>query len=143
MQHETNFETTRFYGGGYSPEQDHDRLTGQLRKVFDYMASSHKIPECWVSLRQISDYTGVPESSASAKLRTLRNEHGFIIDKMRKKHGSGLWVYRLKGRGEIPEKRKSRQQLESEIGELKKALRTIAMTTGEERTLQIANGVLS
>lgn len=111
QQQEIDFTGTRFYGAGFDPEQDKKRLTGQLRCIFSFMAS-----RCnkWVTLRELSAGTGAPEASASAALRSLRNEHGFIIEKMREEHGRGTWLYKLVGRGEPPKRKRNALKEENE-----------------------------
>lgn len=92
---------TRFYGDGYDPAVDHTRLTGNLEKVRAELVKSVKW-EGATTLKSLSTRTGVPEASVSAALRTLRNEHGYVISKKRKTEESGTWLYWISGKGEKP-----------------------------------------
>ena len=83
------FSDAVFHGAGYDKQKDHDRLSGNMRKVYDVMADHQRH-----TLREISERTGVPEASASACLRTLRNQYGYVIDKERVGHeAAGTWQY--------------------------------------------------
>lgn len=79
-----------FDGPDYKPEQDRERLTGQIRRVYACMASGQ-----WMSLRQIAAATGDPEASVSAQLRHLRKPRfgGHCVEKVH--IGQGLYHYRL------------------------------------------------
>jgi len=68
---------------------DHKRLGAQLVKVRDYMLKSS-----WRTLRQISDATGAPEASVSARLRDLRHM-GFSVKTVRAREGGALYLYRV------------------------------------------------
>ena len=79
-----------FDGPDYSPEQDQERLTGQVRRVYACMASGQ-----WLTLRQIAALTGDPEASVSAQLRHLRKPR-FGGHRVEKNYlGRGLYEYRL------------------------------------------------
>jgi hypothetical protein len=69
---------------------DHERLAGQMLRVFDYMKSGE-----WRTLREIADATGDPESSISAQLRHLRKPRFGSHTVERKHDGGGLHFYRL------------------------------------------------
>ena len=106
------FEQAKFHGAGYDAAKDHARLTGQLKKVHDILIAAMDIDSLlprMLSLRDISGRTGVPEASASACLRTLRNQFGFVIDKQRVKEHGGTWVYWISGGGMGEYSRKPRK----------------------------------
>ena len=81
---------TRFDGDDYNHERDSARLTGQIKRVYDFMLDG-----AWKTLDEISDATGDPHSSVSAQLRNLRKKRfgGHNIE--RKYMGGGLYSYRL------------------------------------------------
>ena len=82
-----------FDGPEYVPEFDAERLTGQLRRVFNLMRDGE-----WRSLDEIADKTGDPHASVSAQLRHLRkNKFGnHTVDKRRVgEKKSGYYKYRL------------------------------------------------
>lgn len=89
-----NFDAPlRFNGPCYSPEHDNARLTGQILRVFEFMASGD-----WHTLREIAAATGDPESSVSAQLRHLRKERfgSHVVEKRNRGDRSiGLFEYRL------------------------------------------------
>lgn len=93
------FKGPHFNGPDYDPELDGERLTGQLRRVFDVVKDRR-----WHSLSKIAEITGDPESSVSAQLRHLRKERfgGWLIERKRAKPDStrGLFLYRLAGKKE-------------------------------------------
>lgn len=78
----------------YEPKRDRKRLNKQAIAVFQFM-SDHE----WHSLRDISEATGAPEASASARLRDFRSEKfgGFNVE--RRHLSKGLWQYRMLGQG--------------------------------------------
>lgn len=87
---------TRFDGTDYVAERDNARLTGQILRVWECMASGQ-----WRTLREIADITGDPEASVSAQLRHLRKER-FGSHKVEREHvGKGLYKYRLIRSGEL------------------------------------------
>ena len=81
-----------FDGETFSRELDGVRLTGQSKKVFDFMADSK-----WHTLADISEGTSSPESSVSARLRDYRKVRfgRHTIQKRRRSEGSGTWEYKL------------------------------------------------
>lgn len=81
-----------FDGDTFSPELDGVRLSGQSKKVFDFMADSK-----WHTLAEISKGTSYPESSISARLRDYRKVRfgSHIIEKRRRYGISGTWEYQL------------------------------------------------
>lgn len=82
-----------FDGRTYQPEHDRERLNSQLRRVFDTMEDG-----LWRTLAEISEATGDPQASVSARIRDLRKVKfgGFSVDKRRRGEPMvGLWEYRL------------------------------------------------
>jgi hypothetical protein len=87
------FDGAKFNGPVYEPEFDQDRLTGQIRRVYDLMIDGR-----WRTLDEISRATNDPHASISAQLRHLRKERfgSHVIDKQaRGNRKTGLWEYRL------------------------------------------------
>ncbi len=54
-------------GSTFNQEMDSERLLKQSGRVFEFVKSGR-----WLTLREISDATGDPEASVSARLRDLR-----------------------------------------------------------------------
>jgi hypothetical protein len=79
-----------FNGPAYVPEEDHDRLRGQLLRIFECMSDGKER-----SLGQIEDATGDPQASISAQLRHLRKEKYGSHTVLRISKGGGLHHYRL------------------------------------------------
>lgn len=79
--------TDRF-GSSYDSALDYSRLNAQQRKVWEVMRDGK-----YRTLRQISELTGAPEASASARLRDLRNIHGLKVERARRERG--LHEYRV------------------------------------------------
>lgn len=69
---------------------DPERLTRQARKVYDAMVDGH-----WHTLRELSDLSGAPEASVSARLRDLRGDEHRLPLEAEKIPGSNAWRYRL------------------------------------------------
>jgi len=87
------FDNARFNGSDYNPEFDKERLTGQIKRIYNLMGDG-----CWRTLGEIEIATGDPQSSISAQLRHLRKKRfGFnTINKRRRGvESSGLWEYQL------------------------------------------------
>lgn len=83
-----------FDGSDYKPELDQVRLTGQLKRIYDFMSDGQ-----WWSVQEISNFTGDPENSVSAQLRNLRKLRfgGHTIERERKGNPKyGYSKYRLK-----------------------------------------------
>lgn len=86
-------KTPQFDGKTYVPELDHDRLGKQLRAVFEFMLDGR-----WHTLREVSQGTGHPEASVSARFRDFRKPRfgRFTLETDRVGPGkSGLHKYRL------------------------------------------------
>ena len=81
----------RFNGPEYVPARDDVRLTGQIKRVFGVMKNSD-----WITVAEISDITGDPQTSISAQIRHLRKERfgGFDIP-ARRRNDSSLYEYKL------------------------------------------------
>lgn len=78
----------KFNGNDYDHARDRERLTGQIKRVYDVMKSGARL-----TLQDIADLTGDPHASISAQLRHLRKTRfgGFTINK---EHlGNGLYRY--------------------------------------------------
>lgn len=69
--------------------EDHKRLGKQMAKVRDFALQHLGEP---LTLRQLSDATGAPEASVSARIRDLRGL-GFHVKTERAGPGRGLHVY--------------------------------------------------
>lgn len=82
------FEDAQFKGSTYEPSRDRARLTGQLGRVYDFMSAGG-----WWSLSLITKACGGSEAGVSARLRQLRNEYGYIIE--RRRVDGGLYEYRM------------------------------------------------
>ena len=80
-------------GETYNPDLDHERLSGQLRRVFELMRDG----QCRTH-RQIADVCQGSEAAVSARLRDLRKAKfgGHIVERVRV--NGGLWRYSLKVR---------------------------------------------
>lgn len=66
-------------GSTYEREFDFDRLNRQEALVYRAFARGG-----WYTLRELSDATGQPEASISARFRDLKNIHGLKTDKRRR-----------------------------------------------------------
>jgi len=80
----------RFDGATFDQERDGERLSSQLLRVLETIKDGR-----WRSLKQLSNETGDPEASVSARLRDLRKQRfgGHVIG--RRYLGGGLYEYRL------------------------------------------------
>lgn len=86
-------ENVRFDGSDIDSKKDNERLTGQIKAIFDLMKDGK-----FRTLREIEDSTNFPQSSISAQLRNLRKERfgSFNIDKRsRGDRENGLFEYRI------------------------------------------------
>lgn len=79
-----------FDGETYDPDRDYVRLSGQLKRVYEFM-SDHK----WHTLQEIADACYGTEAAVSARLRDLRKQkYGSHV--VEKEHVfNGLYQYRL------------------------------------------------
>lgn len=76
-------------GATFDPVQDTMRLNQQATDVWAYMRDG-----CWHTLRAISQHTGHPEASVSARLRDFRKER-FGTHTVERRHTLRLFVYRV------------------------------------------------
>jgi hypothetical protein len=84
---------TRFDGSNVIEAYDNERLTGQLKRVYDAMKDGN-----WRTLGEIEDRTGDNQASVSAQLRNLRKERfgSYQVEKRtRGDRKSGLFEYRV------------------------------------------------
>ena len=87
------FNQPDFDGPCYKQEFDQDRLTGQIKAIFELMSDGKKR-----TLTEISSSTNYPESSVSAQLRHLRKDKfgNHQVEKQRRgEEKNGLWEYWL------------------------------------------------
>lgn len=82
-------------GLSYNHKKDFTRLNRQAQAVYTYMQNG-----LWRTLSEISQATGAPEASVSARLRDMRKSRmgGYPVHK-RRRADKGLWEYRLDVRG--------------------------------------------
>lgn len=83
-----------FDGETYDHERDHERLTGQLRRVADVVLDGR-----WRTFDEIEAVTGDPPQSISARLRDLRKRKfgAFTVERRIRDEArsAGLWEYRV------------------------------------------------
>lgn len=81
-------------GPDYDIQLDGKRLRTQLEVLTDFMLFCRDI-NAWVSLAEIEEQTGIPQSSASSQLRHLRKKAfgSHTVDKRRR--SIGTWEYFL------------------------------------------------
>ena len=80
-----------FDGSTYEPERDHERLKGQLRRVYELMRDGR-----WRTLEQITDHVGGSQASVSARLRDFRKaKYGSRIVE-RQRVSNGWFEYRVR-----------------------------------------------
>lgn len=79
-----------FNGADYNRKRDDERLTGQLKRIYDAIRDGE-----WRTLGQIEELTGDPQPSISAQLRHLRKKRfgSHTIERRHVEHG--LYQYRL------------------------------------------------
>lgn len=84
-----------FGGSTYDARRDGKRLGKQMRAVRDLMLELEDWE--WVTLSDISNASGYPEASISARLRDLRKDAfgGYRVDR-RRRAGAGTWEYRVR-----------------------------------------------
>jgi hypothetical protein len=90
-------EEPGFDGETIEPEQDHERLKGQLKKVRDVMIDSQ-----WRTLSEIAESVGAPEGAVSARLRDLRKEKFGGYEVNRQRVDGGLYRYQVIDPEEYP-----------------------------------------
>lgn len=82
-----------FDGPCYDSRYDRDRLTGQIKRIFDLMKDGR-----WRTLKEIAAETEDPAPSVSAQLRHLRKERFGAHAVLKRRRGNpyhGVWEYRL------------------------------------------------
>lgn len=85
-------------GEGVETLWDKVRIGGQGLRIFEMMASS---PHSWFSLRELAEYTNIPEASVSAALRSFRRkENGAHKVHRRRVQGENFFEYQLEVNGE-------------------------------------------
>lgn len=79
-------------GDTYEAEFDRDRLNAQMRRVYDVMAGAG-----WLTLAQISERTGDPEASVSARYRDFKKAKFGGLTTQRRRHAfsEGLYEYKI------------------------------------------------
>ncbi len=86
-------EVPDFSGPVYDPGFDHDRLAGQILRIYELMQDGR-----WRTLAEIAEVTGDPPASVSAQLRHLRKPrfgaHN-IAKRPRGERSRGLWEYAM------------------------------------------------
>ena len=94
MKEELNlFNQPEFNGSDYIAEFDKERLTGQIKRVFNCMIDGK-----FRTLGEIEAITGDPQASISAQLRHLRKERfgSYKVNKQpRGDRKNGLFEYQL------------------------------------------------
>lgn len=83
-----------FDGVTYNASRDHDRLSGQLKAVFDLMSD-----ERWRTLDEIQSMVKGTDASISARLRDLRKTKYGGHEVERQHRVRGIWEYRVRVRG--------------------------------------------
>jgi len=85
-----------FDGPAFDESKDSARLSGQIERVWNAMKDGQ-----WRTVDQIVALTGDPANSVQAQLRHLRKPRfGSYLVERRRATESGLWQYRVGGRGE-------------------------------------------
>lgn len=79
-----------FNGVTYEAERDGVRLNKQQARVRNVMSDGQ-----WRTLAQLSNLTGDPQASVSARLRDLRKPRFGGYRVQRQYLGNGLWQYRI------------------------------------------------
>lgn len=90
-----------FHGKTYEPKHDQERLSRQVDRVQALMEDSRRR-----TLAEISEATGDPEASVSARIRGLREElgeHRVPLPRRRGGQKRGQWEYRLLPPGPDPD----------------------------------------
>lgn len=84
------------HGASYDHAADFARLNRQQQAVYEAMKHG-----AWMTLREISDATGAPEASVSARIRDFRKPEmshlALTVESQRRDDvRRGLWEYRLR-----------------------------------------------
>ena len=81
---------SRFDGATYEPAHDSERLSSQLRRVFELMRDGQ-----WRSLRDIAEAVGGSEAGVSARLRDMRKPRNGKHEVQRRRVAGGVFEYKL------------------------------------------------
>lgn len=79
-----------FDGATYIPSRDYERLSGQLKAVFDVMKDGK-----WRTLSELGSSVEGSEAALSARLRDLRKDKYGAHEVQREHIEGGLYRYRL------------------------------------------------
>ena len=79
-----------FDGASFDEGRDGDRLRAQFAAVFLLMSDGY-----WWTLAELSERTGYPEASISARIRDFRKVKFGGHTVLREHAGNGQWEYRL------------------------------------------------
>lgn len=85
--------STLFDGATYDPDEDDERLSGQLLRIYDVVKDGD-----WRTLGEIEAATGEPQASISAQLRHLRKPKfgAHVVNKRpRGARKAGLYEYQV------------------------------------------------
>lgn len=83
-----------FDGATYNSDFDYERLSGQLKAVYDLMRDGK-----WRTLPMIAKAVEGSPQAVSARLRDLRKRKYGSLKVERSHVGNGVWEYRVGGRG--------------------------------------------
>lgn len=87
--------TPSTYGPAFDLELDGQRLRTQLEVIAALMERANQADR-WLTLMEIEEATGYPQSSISAQLRHLRKKKfGEHIVEKRRRNGKGTFEYRV------------------------------------------------
>jgi hypothetical protein len=87
------FANPVFYGETYDPVFDKERLTGQIKKIYELMRDGQ-----WRTLSEIEEAINAPQASISAGLRLFRRkEYGSheVNRRARGDRSKGLFEYQV------------------------------------------------
>ncbi len=91
-----SFSKSDFDGVAYEAKFDSSRLRGEMKRVYEAMAGQYNT--FWLTLREISQITGDPEASISARLRDFRKRSFGSHTVNRRRRGDptrGVFEYQL------------------------------------------------
>lgn len=80
-----------FDGATYIPKRDYERLSGQLKAVFDVMKDGR-----WRTLKELGAAVEGSEAAISARLRDLRKDKYGAHEVQREHIEGGIWRYRVR-----------------------------------------------
>lgn len=104
-----------FDGATFESEQDGIRLSGQMKRVFDFMSDGG-----WHTLREIAAATNSLETAVSARLRDCRKSRfgGHRIELRRIPGRPGVFEYRLLANGDSRARQTGKSRQPRHIGEI-------------------------